>query len=197
MLKMICHDLKTVIIEYVHDDGQIKEISEWEKACCWNRSNLIKLIKYKNWLEDYITEDAFNDVKCLHNEFRLQLLHQSVQKYKYAFYAFRNVYDFANYFLHISLDMYKHKHIEKPYLYLPGSHIEIWYKHHCALDVGYYDDASLDIHKKFNNNTGHKIELCTYSRSNIVFGIKFKCIKKRDDDVLITNLEKMIENLYG
>jgi hypothetical protein len=116
MLKMICYDLKTVIIEYVHDDGQIKEISEWVKVCQWNRSNLIKLIKYKDWREDYMprkrygfkgnsiyeyeTESKYKSSEQCVYDTSLKDLYETKNKYKHDFFQFRDDYDIIKLMLH-------------------------------------------------------------------------------------------------
>jgi hypothetical protein len=121
---MICYDLKTVIMEYVHDDCQIKRILEWSKACQWNRSNLSKSIKYKNWMEDDIgfKADKFDDVQYIHhqyvNQIKLPLLHQLVQRYKYDFYEFSNINNFLNYLLHKIYELNERNMIGRP-KYIP------------------------------------------------------------------------------
>lgn len=224
---MICHDLKTVIIEYVHDDGQIKLILEWEKACQWNRLNLVKQIKYKNWMEDDLgyQADKFDDVQHMHhqyiNQIKLSLLHQLVQRYKYDFYELKDVYDFINYVLHKIYELNERRIIGKPkcvyidpiydHLFPGGMYIhEDVKKAYIQLETMILNQVLLsdmtvmwesNVQTKFKayNVNDYCEEIAIYKLHNecYVCRIDINHIKQEDYNILVKNLEKMIETQFN
>jgi hypothetical protein len=197
---MICYDLKTVIIEYVHDDDEIRRIHEWVKVCQWNRSNLIKLIKYKNWREDY------------DGEIKLPLLYETVKRYNHDFYKLEDVYDFINYYFHITDDMYKNKVLGQPFVNELGISMSMFGLGLPTISIysgiidrdkyAYITYTQSDIEKKYlsfnSENKYSDKKICTTE----TFG-QYLTITINDDIsteeylTIINKIKKMIEIRYG
>jgi hypothetical protein len=121
--------IKSIILEYIHDDIKLKDLKEWTGVCNYNRHKLVDSIRYNDWMTTCTNDDTTNSADMFFNTYLIEnawlpLLHSIKSKYDDPLYNI-NITSFIDYLKHINHILDEEFVTKKSYVFYDNIQTEI------------------------------------------------------------------------